>query len=94
MDNLHTLLANRDVTKLPTTSLIATRDKLDPEQVDRCLKANIDVIDPLWLNRHAKLIYIIGMNGYCDLADKARTGKNPKGLMAWLVNHTLKNPKD
>jgi len=80
------LLANRKVTKLPTNSLIATRS---PEDVDRCLKANSDVTDIQWLNRHAKLIYLIGMSEYCDLADTARKGKNPKALMGWLVNKNL-----
>lgn len=44
----------------------------------------------MWISRHMKLIHKVGLYRYDELAEKARKGKSPKALMAFLVNQELK----
>ena len=53
-----------------------------------------DVVDNLWKARHIKLVLKIGADRYAALAERARQfGKDPKKLMAYLVNKELKRWK-
>lgn len=88
MEKLSTTVASNRLIEnkliLPSTSLV------EPELVERILETNQDIIDPQWSRRHGKLISLKGVVFYEQLAFKARKyGKNPRALMASLVNKEL-----
>ncbi len=59
--------------------------------IEAIIKENSDIISPLWVNRHAKLCYKIGLPAYDELVRKARKfGKNPERLLAHLVDKELR----
>lgn len=80
------LLASSKVFR-PT--LIASSNTMNGRTVEKFLEAFKDVVEPKWLERHAKLIYLIGFEHYERLADKARGKDFPRGYMAYLVNANL-----
>lgn len=68
----------------PTNLLVDFAHRLSAEY--------LDVIDPMWISRHMKLIHKIGWERYHNLATQARGGKvlNSRAYMAKLVNKELK----
>lgn len=56
------------------------------------LPSYTDVVDSKWTQRHFKAMHTLGLNKYHELASRAREGKNPKALMAHLLNGELNKP--
>lgn len=76
-----------------TTSLLE-RNKVSSTRtnrlVEQVLRDNADVIDEQWADRHAKFCYQQGIPKYIGLVEKARKyGKNPKALLACLINKEM-----
>lgn len=76
-----------------TTSLIE-RNKVSSNGTNRLVEQvindNSDIVDSKWVKRHAKYCYAFGVPKYLELTDKARKyGKNPKALLACLINKEM-----
>lgn len=58
--------------------------------IEETLKKNSDIVEPLWVSRHAKFCYTHGIGAYMELIKKARKyGRNPKILLAYLINQEM-----
>lgn len=77
--------------KLPSTRLLDKEINPSTRLIDEMIKKNLDIIEPQWINRHAKFCYIHGIGAYDELIRKARKyGRNPKVLLAYLINQKMK----
>lgn len=58
--------------------------------IEDTVKQNADIIENGWLNRHYKVCYKIGIDGYLELVHRSRKyGNNPTALLAYLVDKEL-----